>query len=145
MRKLTKKFDGIEKTFEELKDYVEMKTLSPFMEVATTAAAVVTEEDNVFFGINIKADCGLGFCSERNAMSSMLTVGETKIKYILCVDRTLSLRLPCGACREFIAQISPDNLEAEIVTCVSPLKTTKLKELLPDWWGQDKIKRRNKK
>lgn len=145
MKQLTKKFESIEKTYEELKSFVELKTLSPFVEVATTAAVVVSESDNVFFGVNIKADCGLGFCAERNAISTMLTLGETKIKYIICVDRTLCPRLPCGACREFISQINPENLEANVLTCVYPQKMTKVKDLLPEWWGHEKIERQNKK
>ena len=142
MKQLTKKFENIEKTYEDLKSFVELKQLSPFMEVATTAAAVVSENDNVYFGVNIKADCGLGFCSERNAMSTMLTCGETKIKYILCVDRTLSPRLPCGACREFIPQVNPENLDAQVITSVAPQKTIKVKDLLPEWWGHEKMKRK---
>lgn len=142
MRKLTEKFTTFEDVYEKLCDMVELKRITPFVEIATVAAAVVTSDDEVFYGVNIKADCGMGFCAERNAMSSMLTLSKTKIKYILCVDRTKNLRLPCGACREFIAQINPENMETEILESVKPKKSVKLKKLLPSWWGHEKMNRK---
>lgn len=144
MKKLTKKFESIEKTYNEFKDYVELQQVSPFMQIATTAAAVITMKNNVYFGVNIKSDCGLGFCAERNALSTMITCGETKIKYVLCIDRTRNPRLPCGACREFIAQLNPDNLDSEIVTSISPFECVTMKSILPGWWGYEKIERENK-
>lgn len=143
MKTITKPFEDFDSIYEELKSYVTLEQISPFMEIATTASAVVTQNNNVFFGVNIKGDCGLGFCSERNALSTMLTAGETKVEYVLCIDRSLSPRLPCGACREFLPQINPDNMNAKIVTSISPLKFVTLKELLPDWWGHEKIERKN--
>ena len=144
MKEITKKFESIEKTYDELKSFVTLNQISPFMEIATTAAAIVTHDNNVYFGVNIKGDCGLGFCAERNALSTMLTAGETKVKYVLCIDRTLAPRLPCGACREYMPQIDPENMNAKIVTNLSPLKFVTLKSLLPDWWGYEKIERKNK-
>lgn len=143
MKTITKPFEDFDSIYEELKSYVTLEQISPFMEIATTASAVVTQNNNVFFGVNIKGDCGLGFCAERNALSTMLTAGETKVEYVLCIDRSLSPRLPCGACREFLPQINPDNMNAKIVTSISPLKFVTLKELLPDWWGHEKIERKN--
>ena len=105
MKNITEKFESIEKTYEELKCFVTLDQISPFMEIATTAAAIVTQDNNVYYGVNIKGDCGLGFCAERNALSTMLTAGGTKVKYVLCIDRSLSPRLPCGACREYMPQI----------------------------------------
>lgn len=145
MNTLREQFENFDKIYEELKNYVTPKQISPFMEIATTASVVVTQNNNAYFGINIKGDCGLGFCAERNALSTMLTAGETDVKYVLCIDRTLSPRLPCGACREFLPQISPKNMDTKIVTSLSPLKFISLKELLPDWWGHEKIERKNKK
>ena len=127
MKKITNQFENIEKTFEELKSFITIKRISPFMEIATTAAAIVTNKNNVYFGVNIKGDCGLGFCSERNALSSMLTAGETKVKYVLCIDRNLSPLLPCGACREYLPQIDPENMNCQIITSVYPNKFVPLK------------------
>ena len=139
MKQLVEKFINIEKVYERLKDFVNPNKISPFMEIATTASAIISQDDNVYFGINIKGDCGLGFCAERNAISSMLCMGETKIKYILCIDRSFSFRLPCGACREFIVQINPQNMDCQIIKNINPLKLMTLKELIPEWWGYEKL------
>lgn len=41
---------------------------------------------------------------------------------------------PCGACREFMMQLSKDSGNIEILTDFEARKTIRLKELLPDWW-----------
>ena len=42
---------------------------------------------------------------------------------------------PCGACREFLMQLSPDSGDIEILTDLESRSTVRLKELVPDWWG----------
>ena len=46
--------------------------------------------------------------------------------------------MPCGAYREFLLQLNKDNAEMEIMIDFSKRQTIKLKELMPDWWGQER-------
>ena len=78
MKNITEKFESIEKTYEELKCFVTLDQISPFMQIATTAAAIVTQDNNVYYGVNIKGDCGLGFCAERNALSTTVRISSTR-------------------------------------------------------------------
>lgn len=95
------------------------------------SAAILTDKDNIYTGVCIDTECSMGMCAERNAMASMLTKNETKIKKLVCVYSDKSLMLPCGVCREFMMQLSQENKEAEIL--VKHNKIVKLDELLPKW------------
>ncbi len=46
--------------------------------------------------------------------------------------------MPCGAYREFLLQLNKDNAEMEIMIDFSKHQIIKLKELMPDWWGQER-------
>ena len=43
---------------------------------------------------------------------------------------------PCGVCREFMMQMGKGSADIEILLSLEPLKTVKLGEQLPDWWGR---------
>ena len=43
--------------------------------------------------------------------------------------------MPCGACREFIMQLSKENKNMEIMIDYDNRQTVKLEEILPYWWG----------
>jgi len=100
--------------------------------------ALVSERNNFYVGVCIDTGSGMGFCAEHNAIGSMVTAGESRIKKIVAVwlrDGTDPYVLsPCGRCREFMKQIDPGNLEAEVVLAKD--KSVPLKELLPyhDWY-----------
>jgi cytidine deaminase len=63
----------------------------------------------------------------------MVTAGEHRIAKIVAVWRDDQGRLyalpPCGRCREFMRQIDPNNLDAEVI--LGRGTTAKLRELLP--------------
>ena len=41
----------------------------------------------------------------------------------------------CGVCREFMMQLGKESAEIEVLLSLEPLKTIRLGEQLPDWWG----------
>lgn len=46
--------------------------------------------------------------------------------------------MPCGACREFLMQLSVKNKETEIMVDYDSRQTVKLEDLLPGWWGMNR-------
>ncbi len=99
--------------------------------------ALISNQDKIYVGIC--ADVGSNvFCAERNAIGSMITDGEYKIKKIVAVwkDEAESVFVipPCGNCRQFIREVHEENLDTKIV--LDEHKTVLLKELLPyyNWW-----------
>ena len=61
------------------------RNLSPWMEVGSVGAAVLTDRGNIYTGICIDTACGMGMCAERNAIANMLTNGEHLITKVVAV------------------------------------------------------------
>ena len=87
-----------------------------------------------YCGVNLDLACGLGFCAERNAASSMVTDGETVFRRAVCVGEDGSLMTPCGSCREFVLQLSPENAKAEFLVGADPVETMPLSAFMPLPW-----------
>lgn len=110
------------------------RVISPFMEAGGVSAAVLTKSGNVYLGVCIDTNSSLGMCAERNAMSTMLTYGESEIDKVLAIMPDGKTGAPCGACREFMKQLSRDSGEIEIMMDYEKKRAVKLRELCPDWW-----------
>ncbi len=93
--------------------------------------ALVTDKGNIYVGVSIDTCCGMGFCAEHSAISSMVTHGEYRIEKIVAVTKD-GILSPCGRCREFMHQISKQNVSTEVI--IDKDKTIKLKDLLPLPW-----------
>ena len=118
----------------ELKD-IAAATLSPRqvsedIEVGGVAAALVTDQGNVYRGICIDTGCSMGFCAEHAAIAAMLTAGEDKVAQIVAVNWDKSVLPPCGRCREFLLQLG--NPETQVL--VAEDTAVPVKELLPYSW-----------
>ena len=96
--------------------------------------ALISENNNVYTGVCIDTSSSMGFCAEHNAIGSMVTKGEYKIKKIVAIwkdekNGDVCVLHPCGRCREFMRQLNQDNMEAEVI--LGKDKAVKLKDLLP--------------
>ena len=111
------------------------RNLSPWMEVGSVGAAVLTDRGNIYTGICIDTACGMGMCAERNAIANMLTNGEHRISKVVAVMPDGSSGTPCGVCREFMMQLGPESKDIEVLLSLDLLQTVRLGEQLPDWWG----------
>jgi cytidine deaminase len=97
-------------------------------------AALVTEQGNVFTGINISLFCGIGFCAEHSAIAEMVKNGETAIRKIVAATAEGSVLPPCGRCREMMYQIDEANLDTAVI--IGNGERQPLRELLPHNWQQ---------
>ena len=111
------------------------RVVSPFIEAGGVAAAILTKQGNIYVGVCIDTASTLGMCAERNAIANMITNGENEIDKVVAVMPDGSVGSPCGACREYMMQLSKHSGEIEILCDLKTEKTVKLKELIPDWWG----------
>ncbi len=117
------------------------RVLTPFVEAGGVAAAILTEGGSIYTGVCIDTACSLGMCAERNAIANMITCGESRIKALVCVMGNGAVGSPCGACRELLMQIDAQSANIEILTGVEPYTSVRLGELVPDWWGEERMKR----
>ena len=115
------------------------RVVSPFIEAGGVAAAVLTKQGNIYVGVCIDTASALGMCAERNAIANMITNGESQIDKVVAVMSDGRVGSPCGACREYMMQLDKDSGNIEILLDLETLKTVKLKELIPDWWGYDRF------
>jgi cytidine deaminase len=76
--------------------------------VFPVGAALLTEGGDVITGCNVEnASYGLTLCAERNALTTAVARGEKKFAAIAVVGRSGEACLPCGACRQFMAEFNP--------------------------------------
>src|SRR6266513_1560568 len=72
-------------------------------------AAVQCESGAVFVGSNIEnISYGLTICAERIALASAVAAGQREFVAIAVVADTTDPIVPCGACRQFLAEFAPD-------------------------------------
>lgn len=82
-------------------------------------AAILTRSGAIYTGANIEsASYGLSCCAERVALFKALSEGETDFVAIAVVARVTGGPMPCGACRQFLAEYAP-----EAVVLVADSKT----------------------
>lgn len=96
-------------------------------------AAVVTEDERVFFGCNVEnASYGLSLCAERTAIASAVTAGAKRIKAVVVVTEADPPGTPCGACRQWLAEFGDDSMEVITSTPEGKYRCFTLGQLLPE-------------
>ena len=72
-------------------------------------AALLTKSGEIIGGANVEsASYGLTCCAERVALFSALTSGKKIFVAVAVVARCDGGPLPCGACRQLLAEYAPD-------------------------------------
>lgn len=107
------------------------KEISGLSTIGAVGSALLTDRGNVYKGCCLECACGIGFCAEVNAIGSMITNGEFKIRAIVAVRASGVPVPPCGKCREMMYQLSKENLDADIIL---KDRVVKLRTLLPEPW-----------
>ncbi len=94
--------------------------------------AVVIEDTNgkLHFGVNVEnASYGLAICAERNALFKAVSEGIRDFRRILVYSPD-ELPVPCGACRQVLAEFCKEDFQI-IVVGPEDTRTFTLAELLP--------------
>lgn len=96
-------------------------------------AALLTRTGKIIRGANVEsASYGLTCCAERVALFQALTAGNRNFTAIAVVARIKGGPMPCGACRQLLAEYAP---EARVFVADSDdlgtISTFSVKELLP--------------
>jgi len=72
-------------------------------------AALATPSGEIIGGANVEsASYGLTCCAERVALFSALTSGKKGFTAVAVVARAPAGPMPCGACRQLLAEYAPD-------------------------------------
>ena len=97
-------------------------------------AALLTARGAIVTGANVEsASYGLTCCAERVALFKALTEGENDFVAIAVVARLPNGPMPCGACRQLLAEYAPDAV-VWVADSARPgkVRTFKVAKLLPE-------------
>lgn len=115
---------------------------SPYSHFAV-GAAVVTKDGKVFLGANVEnSSYPLCMCAERNALYNAYMHGykrEDLMALSLSAD-TDDPCSPCGACRQVISELFPEDAPIYMSNLKGDVKETNAKELLPFAFSPEDLK-----
>ncbi|OPZ62584.1 MAG: Cytidine deaminase [Candidatus Aminicenantes bacterium ADurb.Bin508] len=77
------------------------------------------------------ASYGLTICAERNAVFQMVAAGEDQIAAILIAGPTEEFLVPCGACRQVIAEFASPETPVYMCDVGGNSRRSTMGELLP--------------
>ena len=104
---------------------------APYSEF-TVGAALLTKNGKVFVGCNVEnASLGLTVCAERSAVAAAVVGGEKDFEAIAIVANSKKPALPCGACRQVLAEFSPSMKIVVGTTTAGKQEQFSLTTLLP--------------
>lgn len=135
-----------EKLCEAAKAEYHPEEVTPFLTAHHVVAAIEAEDGQIFTGFCIEGCSGvMNLCAERVAWLNMyLRTGQTVVRRLAAFrdaypsDDVQGSGMPCGACRELLMQASAKNADMEILTDYETRTTVTLRELLPNWWGEQR-------
>ena len=129
----------MEKVWKEMYDAAKSvqnaRKISDYVTAGEVSAAILSGSGKIYTGICVDTCSTLEICAERNAIFNMLTNGESEIKKVLAILPDGKTGAPCGACRELMVQLNPENYrEIEIMLDYDNEKIVNLGALTPEWW-----------
>lgn len=124
-----------EKLYNAAKSVQNDRQVSRCIEAGCVAAAVLSDSGKIYTGVCVDTASTLGICAERNAIFNMITNGESRISKIIAVMPDGNSGAPCGACRELMVQLMPDDYKnIEIMMDYNARRVVTLGEITPEWW-----------
>lgn len=101
-------------------------------------AALLTEDGKIYTGVNIEnSSYGATICAERTAFVKAISEGYRDFKALAVTAGSEQEALPCGICRQFMYEFSPE-LEVITGTDIEHLNVRTLEELLPGGFRLEK-------
>ena len=124
-----------DKLYQAALDVLKPRQVSSMVEAGGVAAAVESASGKVYVGVCVDTACTLGICAERNAIFNMITNNENSFSRVIAVGSDGKAVPPCGACRELMVQLMPEDYRGvEIMMDYETGRTATLGELTPEWW-----------
>ena len=108
-------------------------SVSPYSKFKV-GAALLTKSGEIIGGANVEsASYGLTCCAERVALFKALTDGKMDVVAVAVVARCEDGPMPCGACRQLLAEYAPD-AKVFIADCANlgAVRVFTVKKLLPE-------------
>lgn len=133
-----------ETLYKEAQKQYHPQQVTPFLYAHGVVCALEAEDGRIYTGFCIESCRGvMDLCAERVAALNMyVNSGQRVIKRLIAFrDKPPyggGSGMPCGACREFLMQLSPKNKDTQILVDYDQRQTITLGELMPNWWGEER-------
>ncbi|MBS3956228.1 MAG: cytidine deaminase [Clostridiales bacterium] len=109
---------------------VKPKAYAPYSNFRVGAAVYASGE--IFQGVNVEnAAYGSTLCAERGALTAAIAAGCTEIDAIAVAGDSETPTVPCGACRQALAEFNPE-MRVIMGGRADEVRVTTLDELLPE-------------
>ena len=115
---------------------------SPYSKFAV-GAALLCKDGKVFNGANVEnSSYPLCMCAERNALYNAMMNGYKKDDFLALaiVADTDDICSPCGACRQVISELFPQDGKIYLANLKGAFKETDVAELLPFAFSEEDLK-----
>lgn len=94
-------------------------------------AAGLVDDGRIVRGCNVEnAGYGVTLCAECGMISELMASGGGKIRAFVCVNRLGEVIMPCGRCRQLLAEHAASDF-----TILTPKGEASLDEMLPQSFG----------
>jgi cytidine deaminase len=114
----------------EIATQARAKAYAPYSKFPV-GAALLSVSGRVFKGCNVEnISFGLTMCAERVCVGNAIQEGEKSFEAIVIVSDSKEPVMPCGACRQVLAEFSP-NMSIVSWTLQGEKKEISLASLLP--------------
>lgn len=129
-----------EKDLIDIASAVKLNAYAPYSNFCV-GAALRTEKGTVYSGCNVENIAyPEGTCAEAGAIASMVAAGETKILELVVIADSEKPVVPCGGCRQKIAEFAGQDARIILATTSGLIRRTSLGELLPGAFDKSFIK-----
>lgn len=113
---------------------VAARAYAPYSRFRVGAAALVSDGRTVV-GCNVEnAAYGVTLCAECGLVSALHASGGGRLTHFVCVNGEGRVIMPCGRCRQLLAEHGGPDLLMWTVSGVRPMR-----EVLPDAFGADDL------
>lgn len=103
-------------------------------------AAILAEDGEIYTGCNVEnASYGLTVCAERVAVNKAISAGVRDFQGIAIVTDVRKPASPCGACRQVLAEFSPQ-MPVYLANLQGKVCKLSLEELLPDAFTPQRLR-----
>ncbi len=130
-------------TYEQLKDAAGAMMERAYVPYSRfpVGAALECEDGAVFTGCNVEnAVYPAGICAERNAVFHAVSQGKTRFSRIVIASQGKDFCVPCGICRQAMAEFSPD-MEVVCLNSAGDEERFFLRDLLPHGFGPKNLEK----
>ncbi len=113
-------------------------SISPFISTGEITCVLLSENNNIYKGMNIIEDNKIKVTAEESAIASLLSSGDKKIKKMVIVTALGEVIEPSTRIFNTIFDLS-DNMEVLIDANTLEYKT--IDELMPDYYGTFRVEK----